>query len=77
VLEDGISLVQYSTDGLEDEVFWQNHATYERFALQEKLPSRSEISREADDMARQMRDAEIAFGESFFPEVKYSTLEIL
>jgi hypothetical protein len=58
-------LVQSRTDGLEDKLFWQNHATYEKICASGKLPSRSEISIEADDMARQMREAEVAFGEPF------------
>jgi len=52
---------------LEDEVFQQNHVTYEKFVLKEKLPSRNEISREA----------EAAYGKPFPPGTKRSVWEIL
>jgi hypothetical protein len=45
--------------------------------VRKKLLSWSEISREGDDMARQMREMEVAFGEPFSLEVKYVAWEIL
>jgi hypothetical protein len=72
-----VLLLRSRQNRLEDEVFWQNHATYEKFALMEKLPSRSEISRDADDMARQLMEAGIASTEPFFPKVRHDAWEII
>jgi hypothetical protein len=72
-----VLLLRSRQDGIEDEVFWQNHATYEKFSRMERLPSRGEISRDADDLAQQLIEAEAPSTEPVFAKLKHDVWEIL
>jgi hypothetical protein len=71
MLADGGPFTPISKNKVEDEVFWQNHATYEKFACMERLPSRSEISRDADDLAQQLIEAEVPSAVRYFAGIKH------
>lgn len=62
-------LVYARTDSIEDEVFWQDHAIYESFAREEKLPDRCEISEEADRLDLVLKNSEVASGRLILTEV--------
>jgi hypothetical protein len=62
-----IALRNARADEVEDQVFWQNHAMYENFAQEEKLPTRNEISMRADDIGMERVNAGVASGQYFFP----------
>jgi hypothetical protein len=72
-----VLLLRSRENKVEDEVFWENHATYEKFALMERLPSRSEISRDADDLAQKLIEAEVPSAVHYFAGIKHDVWEII
>jgi hypothetical protein len=70
-----MGLVRSREEDIEEKVFWQNHARYERFGLQGQLPSRSEILKQADDITRQIMEAVEEAVDYIFAEVGHGAFE--